>query len=111
MLPDPGSDWVTSRKIPSDSGIFVTGSDDSVAQPGAGHSFWRTRGLRCLTAKPVTESLACIDDTRIGQSSSEIPMSISLVWTSLLIGNFALLLLWVHYIVKVLRGQCPHCGK
>jgi hypothetical protein len=38
-------------------------------------------------------------------------MSASLMWTSLLLGNFALLMLWVHYIVKVLKGQCPHCGK
>ena len=67
--------------------------------------------MRSPTAKPVTESLARIDDTGIGQPSPEITMSASLVWTSLLIGNFALLLLWVHYIVKVLRGQCPHCGK
>ena len=52
-----------------------------------------------------------LDDTNIGQMISEIAMSASLMWASLLIGNFALLLLWVHYIVKVLRGQCPHCGK
>jgi hypothetical protein len=38
-----------------------------------------------------------LDDKNIGQLIS--------------VGNFALLLLWVHYIVKVLRGQCPHCGK
>lgn len=38
-------------------------------------------------------------------------MSASLVLTSLFVGNVALLVLWVHYIVKVLRGRCPHCGK
>lgn len=41
----------------------------------------------------------------------EIAMSASLMWTSLFVGNVALLVLWVHYIIKVLRGQCPHCGK
>lgn len=38
-------------------------------------------------------------------------MSASFLWTLLLLGNFALLLLWVHYIIRVLKGQCLHCGK
>jgi len=31
--------------------------------------------------------------------------------TLLFLGNVALFVLWVYYIIKVLRGQCPHCGK
>ena len=38
-------------------------------------------------------------------------MAASLLWTLLFLGNVALMFLWVHYIIKVLRGQCPHCGK
>ena len=41
----------------------------------------------------------------------ELTMSESLQLTLLFVGNFALLLLWVHYILKVLKGECPHCGK
>lgn len=29
----------------------------------------------------------------------------------LFVGNAALLFLWVHYIIRVLFGQCPHCGE
>ena len=32
-------------------------------------------------------------------------------WTFLFLGNVALLWLWVNYVIKVFRGQCPHCGK
>jgi hypothetical protein len=38
-------------------------------------------------------------------------MAESLLLTALFIGNVVLLLLWSNYILKVLRGQCPHCGK
>ncbi len=38
-------------------------------------------------------------------------MSSSLLWLFLLLGNVVLLWLWVNYIIMVLRGQCPHCGK
>jgi len=38
-------------------------------------------------------------------------MSASFLWTLLFIGNVGLLWLWANYIIKVLRGQCPHCGR
>ncbi len=38
-------------------------------------------------------------------------MSNTLVLTVLFLGNVALLWLWVNYVIKVLKGQCPHCGK
>lgn len=38
-------------------------------------------------------------------------MSVSLLYSVLLLGNIALLWLWINYIIKVLRGECPHCGK
>jgi hypothetical protein len=38
-------------------------------------------------------------------------MSGSLLYSVLLLGNIALLWLWINYIIKVLRGECPHCGK
>ncbi len=34
-----------------------------------------------------------------------------LLWVALFLGNVALLVLWVHFIVKVLFGKCPHCNK
>ena len=75
------------------------------------HLFQRIRAFSVTIGERVTEKVPYLDDKNIGQLISEIAMSASLMWASLLIGNFALLLLWVHYIVKVLRGQCPHCGK
>ena len=38
-------------------------------------------------------------------------MAQSLLLTMLFVGNVVLLFLWTNYILKVLRGQCPHCGK
>ena len=38
-------------------------------------------------------------------------MSVSLLWMFLFLGNVALLWLWVNYVIKVLKGQCPHCGR
>lgn len=38
-------------------------------------------------------------------------MGDSLLLTLLFVGNVALLFLWANYIIKVLKGQCPHCGK
>lgn len=38
-------------------------------------------------------------------------MGASAVYTLLFVGNAALFFLWVHYILKALRGECPHCGK
>jgi len=38
-------------------------------------------------------------------------MSATLLWTALFVGNVALFFVWIHYIVKVLKGQCPHCGN
>jgi hypothetical protein len=38
-------------------------------------------------------------------------MAESLLLALLFVGNVALLVLWVNCIVKVLRGQCPHCGR
>ncbi len=34
-----------------------------------------------------------------------------LLWTLLFLGNAALFWLWISYSIKVLRGECPHCGK
>jgi hypothetical protein len=41
----------------------------------------------------------------------EIAMSGSLQLTLLFLGNVVLLWFWVSYVIKVLKGQCPHCGK
>jgi len=41
----------------------------------------------------------------------EVAVSSSLLWLILLLGNVVLFWLWINYIIKVLRGQCPHCGK
>ena len=38
-------------------------------------------------------------------------MGMSMLWTLLFLGNVALFWLWLSHGVKVLRGQCPHCGK
>ncbi len=38
-------------------------------------------------------------------------MGDSILLTLLFLGNVALLFLWANYIIKVLRGQCPHCGR
>lgn len=38
-------------------------------------------------------------------------MGESILYTLLFVGNVALLFLWANYIIKVLKGQCPHCGK
>jgi hypothetical protein len=75
------------------------------------HSFWQFCLISGTFERQVIEYEPDLDDTKPGQLISEIAMSASLMWTSLLLGNFALLMLWVHYIVKVLKGQCPHCGK
>jgi hypothetical protein len=34
-----------------------------------------------------------------------------LLLTLLFLGNVALLFLWANYILKVVRGHCPHCGR
>ncbi len=38
-------------------------------------------------------------------------MGASTLFTLLFVGNVALFFLWVTYILKALRGECPHCGK
>lgn len=38
-------------------------------------------------------------------------MSTYPIWVLLFLGNVALMFLWVHYIIRVLLGQCPNCGK
>ena len=38
-------------------------------------------------------------------------MAHTMLLTMLFLGNAALLYLWSSYIIKVLRGHCPHCGK
>lgn len=38
-------------------------------------------------------------------------MGFPMLWILLFLGNVALLWLWVNYVIKVLRGQCPHCGR
>ena len=37
-------------------------------------------------------------------------MTATLLWIALFLGNVALFFVWINYIVKVLKGQCPHCG-
>jgi len=38
-------------------------------------------------------------------------MSTYSIWVLLFLGNVALMFLWVHYIIRVLLGQCPNCGN
>jgi hypothetical protein len=38
-------------------------------------------------------------------------MGASLLLTLLFLGNVVLFWLWVSYIIKVVKGQCPHCGR
>jgi hypothetical protein len=38
-------------------------------------------------------------------------MGASLLYTALFLGNVALFWLWVNYILKAIKGDCPHCGK
>jgi hypothetical protein len=33
------------------------------------------------------------------------------IWMLLFLGNAALMVLWLHYIVRVFFGRCPHCGE
>ena len=47
----------------------------------------------------------------MGSLYPEAPMSASLLYTALFLGNAALFWLWVTHIVKALHGRCPHCGK
>ena len=48
---------------------------------------------------------------RLGLLEREIAMNGGFLWVLLFVGNVGLLLLWVNYIVKVLIGRCPHCGR
>ena len=47
----------------------------------------------------------------MGPGSLEIVMNGYLIWVVLFAANVALLVLWVHYIIRVLFGKCPHCGE
>ncbi len=47
----------------------------------------------------------------LGSVRTEVAVAGSMLWTMLFLGNVALLWLWVNYIIKVLKGECPHCGK
>ena len=38
-------------------------------------------------------------------------MGSQMLYTLLFVGNAALFLLWSHYILKIVKGECPHCGK
>jgi hypothetical protein len=38
-------------------------------------------------------------------------MTGSILWVLLFAGNVALLVLWANYIVKLVKGRCPHCGR
>ena len=38
-------------------------------------------------------------------------MSQTLLLTLLFLGNVVLFYLWVNSIVRVLKGQCPHCAQ
>ena len=38
-------------------------------------------------------------------------MGASVLYTALFLGNVALFWLWANYILKALKGDCPHCGK
>ncbi len=33
------------------------------------------------------------------------------IWTLLFLGNVALMVLWLHYVIRVFIGRCPHCGE
>ncbi len=38
-------------------------------------------------------------------------MGMTTTYTLLFLGNVLLFFLWAKYIVKAVRGRCPHCGK
>lgn len=38
-------------------------------------------------------------------------MGNSLLLTMLFLGNVVLFWLWAGYILKIVKGHCPHCGK
>ena len=42
---------------------------------------------------------------------AEVAMGNSLLLTLLFLGNVALFWLWASYVLKIVRGHCPHCGK
>ena len=48
---------------------------------------------------------------KLGPAYAEVAMSNSFLWIMLFLGNVALLWLWLNYVIKVLRGHCPHCGR
>ncbi len=48
---------------------------------------------------------------KLGPAYAEVTMSNSILYIVLFLGNVALLWLWLNYVIKVLRGHCPHCGK
>ena len=42
---------------------------------------------------------------------AEVVMGNSFLLTMLFLGNVVLFWLWASYILKIVRGHCPHCGK
>jgi len=38
-------------------------------------------------------------------------MGTTTMYTLLFVGNAALFFLWAHHILRIARGECPHCGK
>lgn len=71
----------------------------------------KKRGQRALAPAPNLQYFAAPADTDNGTRLSEAPMAHTMLLTMLFLGNAALLYLWSSYIIKVLRGHCPHCGK
>lgn len=50
-------------------------------------------------------------DNKRGTRYPEIPMSDTLLMTLLFVGNAVLFYLWASYVLKLVTGHCPHCGK
>lgn len=50
-------------------------------------------------------------DNMRGRRYPEIPMTDTLLLTLLFVGNAVLFYLWASYVLKLVTGHCPHCGK
>lgn len=47
----------------------------------------------------------------LGLLYAEVAMGNSLLMTLLFLGNVVLFWLWASYVLKIVRGHCPHCGR
>lgn len=50
-------------------------------------------------------------DTMHATLFPEISMTDTLLMTLLFVGNAVLFYLWASYVLKLVIGHCPHCGK